>query len=503
MACPLLVALPHGLGVSGVSAWAVRLARERARLGRPSGLLLHREPPDHERLDLGHDPGVDRFDLTDLPPLDAAPVDLSPCVSRYAGCARRFADRHGRPIVLSPNLLGDCYGIAAAMCRDAPAAVRVVGWVHSDLEYNYRVMAHFEPVIARFVAVSDRIEERLRAALPACRAGDVVNIPYGVPVAARVAPRAPIAGRPVRLVYAGRFEHEQKRVMALVELARELSRRGIAHELAAIGDGPAASRFDAAIRGMPTIRRLPPAGPSELARRLDESDALVLASRYEGLSVSMLEAMARGCVPIVTGVESGAVQAIERGRSGELADVPPDASDAEVAAALADAIERFLARNPRAMSEAAWQTARKLFSIDRHVEAVEAMLGAVAGEEPRAWPASAPCAFPSVPSDGASRLASALRVLGGRRIIVHGTGRHTRQLSEVLARSPAQIVAFADDDRQEHGATLWGTPVIAPQAAAATGATDVVISSWINQQAIWGRRGVYEDQGLRVHRIYD
>ena len=73
----------------------------------------------------------------------------------------------------------------------------------------------------------------------------------------------------------------------------------------------------------------------------------------------------------------------------------------------------------------------------------------------------------------------------------------------MLARSPACIAAFCDDDRQVHGTTLWNWPVVAPQQAGATGATDVVISSWINQQAIWERRAVYERQGLIVHALYD
>jgi hypothetical protein len=46
-------------------------------------------------------------------------------------------------------------------------------------------------------------------------------------------------------------------------------------------------------------------------------------------------------------------------------------------------------------------------------------------------------------------------------------------------------------------------PVVAPRDAGATGATDVVISSWINQGVIWSRRRVYEAQGLTVHRLYD
>ena len=109
----------------------------------------------------------------------------------------------------------------------------------------------------------------------------------------------------------------------------------------------------------------------------------------------------------------------------------------------------------------------------------------------------------SVPADGAARLASVLERLGGRRIVVHGTGQHTKQLAHVLAGSPARIVALADDDRQEHGTTVLSWPVVAPRDAGATGATDVVISSWINQGVIWNRRAVYERQGLTVHRLYD
>ena len=87
--------------------------------------------------------------------------------------------------------------------------------------------------------------------------------------------------------------------------------------------------------------------------------------------------------------------------------------------------------------------------------------------------------------------------------MIHGTGRHTRQLIEVLTRSPATIVAFTDLDRQRHGRTLCDRPIVDPGEAATTGATDVVISSWINQQSIWGRRAEYERQGLAVHRLYE
>jgi glycosyltransferase involved in cell wall biosynthesis len=511
MTCPLLIGLPQGLNVSGVTVWAVRLAGLMAEAGRATALLLHREPPGHERLELDLHPAVERIDLTDLPALEAARGDLDPFVARYREAVSRLADRHGAPVVLSPNLHGDCYGIAAALCLADPDPIRVVGWLHSDIDYNYRLMERYEPVLAGIVAVSDHIEAELKRRLPH-RAGDITGIPYGVPVASAVPRREPLSGRPVRLVYTGRIDHHQKRIMALVGLGRELERRGVAHELVVVGDGPAVREFDEAVRRTPTVRRLPPTGPGGIAWLLDRSDAFVLASRYEGLSVSMLEAMARGCVPIVTRVESGVGQAIEEGRNGVLADVSAGDDEATVAVALADAVERFGAGAPAAMAESAWRTARKHFSLERHAEVVAAILDDLAAGPPRTWPADRPCAFTaadgsgasgSVPADGAARLASVLEKLGGRRIVVHGTGQHTRQLAHVLAGSPARIVALADDDRQVHGSTMLEWPVVAPRDAGATGATDVVISSWINQGVIWSRRRVYEAQGLTVHRLYD
>jgi len=510
MGSPLLIALPQGLGVSGVNLWAVRLAEALAGRGRPAALLLHREPPGHIALNVDLPVAVERIDLTDTPPLNLAGGDLAPWVDRYRDVVLRLADDAGAPVILSPNLVGDCYGIAAELCRSIPESLRVVGWHHSSIDYNDRVLGHYEPILARFVAVSDEIADRLGCAVPH-RAADIINIPYGVPVPGHVPQRAPLANRPVRLLYVGRIDHEQKRVLAFAELARELTRRGVEHELVLIGDGPASRRLDGEIVGLPSVHRLAPVPPATINRWLDRSDALLLASRYEGLSVSMLEAMARGCVPIVTRVESGVGQAIDEGVNGELADACLDGHEADVGEALADAVERFLARPPGVMALAAWNTARERFSIERHVDAVEAMLDDVGSEAPRRWPANRPAAFTarddadgtgSVPPDGARRLAKVLGALGGRRIVVHGTGEHTRQLADVLKSASVRLVAFTDDDRQRHGSVLFQRPVVAPDDAGETGATDVVISSWINQSAIWRRRAVYERQGLKVHTLY-
>ncbi len=541
---PMLIALPHGLGVSGVTMWGVRLANALVRRGRAAGLIVHPEPPGVAPIDLPIGAGVGVFRLpAGVPPIDECGGDLGPYLPWYRSAIGAMLDRAGAPVVLSPNLHGDCYGIGAALTREFGDRLRLVGWQHSDIAYDARVLEWFEPVLGAFVGVSDKITDRLRARLQR-RAADVCAVPYGVDVAGfapegpatvargdKVAPaaeeslvrvpgssfapkgHASITNRPLRLLYSGRIEHHQKRILALPILSRELTRRGVPHELTIVGDGPAAADLDAAIRDLPFIHRLGPASPLEVTRLLDEHDALVLASRYEGLSVSMLEAMARGCVPLVTRTESGALQAITDAENGLIADAGPEADEPAAAAALADAVERFLrlkSARPGALSDAALRTARERFSLEGHVERVEMMLDWVADSPARVWPADRVCAFTglggggsgSVPPDGARRMADVLRELAGRKVVIHGTGRHTLELEQVIRHSPAEIVAFADDDRQKHGTRLWDRPVIAPGEAPATGATDVVISSWMHEEAIWARRTAYEAGRLLVRRIY-
>ena len=513
---PLLICLPHGLNVSGVTTWALRLAGALAARGRRAGLIVHREPDDQRRLPTPAPEGVRIFDAGHLPPLAHAGGNLAPFIPFYRDAAAAISAGAG-PVVLAPNLLGDCYGIAAALCLTEPERLRVLGWQHSDIAYDARVLTFYEPVITRFVAVSEHIRRRLGQLLPA-RTSDVALALHGVPLGP--APRRPHAapGTPLTLLYTGRLEHPQKRIGALVHLSDELHSQGVTHRLTLLGDGPAANemRAHAAERPGRFLVR-PPTGPEGVAALLAEADAFVLASRYEGLSVAMLEAMAAGCVPIVTRVDSGLAEAIATGRTGLIADAGPEADAAAAGVALARAVAQFARSDRRALSAAARDAAATRFGLDAHAERAAALIDEAAAAPPRSWPASRACAFTAPAGSGGSgsgtlgpgavdRLRALLGGLAGRSLILHGAGRHTIELAHVLAESPARILAIADDDPARAGSTLLGWTISPPQAAAlsaaAAGVTDVVISSWMHQDAIFARRAVYERAGLHVHRIY-
>ncbi|MGE3107840.1 MAG: glycosyltransferase [Phycisphaerales bacterium] len=536
VAAPVMIMLPGGFSLGGMSTWAIRLA---GALSRGAGgvprrrvvVVTHDADASESPLGVAAEAaGIDVINLGGLPSLRAAAGDLRAFVPAYRDVVERLSRRAGMPCVVCPNSLGDAYGIAAAISMTHPEILRVVGWQHSDIAYDTQVLAHYEPLLSAFVGVSTHITERLRTRL-ARRAGDVYWVPYGVEVGEPRAVDAGAsglgsAGRPIRLVYTGRLEHEQKRIGALLRLPEALAGLGVASELTLVGDGPAGAEVAGAIartrRGLPgRLRLVDPASPDRVNEYLDSAEVFVLASRYEGLSVSMLEAMARGCVPVVTHVDSGAGDAIRHGESGLLARAPADASDEEVARSIAREIAGMV-RVPgslRRMSIAASRAVRERFNLERHAALVSEVLDRVAASEPRAWPSDRACAFSasgatgsgSVPADAGARLRGVLAQIareskesgpGERRVIVHGAGRHTIELGSVLAEAAVPIVGIADDDPAKWGTRLLGWRVCSPAEAAQSGATDVIISSWLHADAVYGRRAVYERCGVRVHHLY-
>lgn len=513
MTAPLLIALPHGFNASGVTAWAVRLANALAWAGRAVGLVVHDVPSAQRAVEFSIDQRVDLFDARALPPLDACAGDLSPFLPVYRlGLSVLQARAGGGPVVCSPNLLGDCYGLFAALSRERPGTIRTIAVHHSDIRYNDAVCAHYAMHLSALVGVSERITERLGAMLPT-RGADVFGIPYGVETPPAVTPRPPLGGRPLRLLYAGRMDHEQKRVRALPAMAEALWRGGLPFELVMLGDGPASGELDTFAAACPSARRLGAAPPEAVRAALRAADFFVLPSRYEGLSVALLEALAEGCVPVLTPSRSGTGQLVGDGATGFLASAGPDDSPEDAGIAIAEAVRRAAGSGDAALHavrERALALVRSRFSAELCARRYAAVIDRAAASPPRPWPAHMPAAFTgsggggsgTVPADAAERMRRALHALAGRPVAIFGVGRHTLELEEVIRAAPARIVAFLDDDHARHGRRLWGVPIVVPEQAAARGARDVVVSSWLHESAMRERCLALAAAGLRIHTLY-
>ncbi len=505
--------LPQGLGVSGVVTWAVDLANALAARGWAVGVALHAPRPGYTPVDTPFHPAVRVTDLARLPAMGTTGDDLSPFTTAYRDAIDRLTADPKSPCVLLPSLDADCYAAAAALTAVFPDRLRVVGWQHSDTAFDTRLMQTYEPMLTRIAGVSARIADRLAAEMP-WRADDIARVPYGVPVGPAPKPTDPAA--PIRLIYTGRIEHEQKRVGVLAELARILDERAVPFELTLIGDGPAAAEIDAALATNPHARRLPPLPRDAVREHLARSHALVLSSRYEGLSLSMLESLAAGVAPIVARVDSGVADAIEPDHNGVIIEADPDTSVPTLAARFADAVESLAADRDRLdrLRRNAHATAVRDYTHDQHTDRCESLFRAAISDAPRPWPAGRPCRFApatsvggpahgTVPPDANARAAALFTRLRseqpGIRLAVYGAGRHTVAIAEALAAHADWIDCVIDDDPARHGDKMWGWPVIALADLHARSVRDVLVSSWIHRAPMAAR---CEAAGLHPHTLY-
>src|ERR1051326_204638 len=162
---PLLISLPNGLPIGGVSTFAVRLANGLAAARRHVTLLIHPEPAGVAPLDAELHPAVEVL-RPPIPHIADSPGDLAPFIPHYLRVVRRLAAQSGAPAAFAPQAHGDAFGIGAAICLTEPASVRVLGWQHSDNEYDTRVLTRYEPAFSRFIAVSHNIEATLSQRIP-------------------------------------------------------------------------------------------------------------------------------------------------------------------------------------------------------------------------------------------------------------------------------------------------------------------------------------------------
>ena len=482
----LLIALPGGLYVSGVVSWAVRLVNELSKRGVRCGLLIHAQREGYAAATPRIDPRVRVHDLAALGRIEACEGRIEPFASAYAAAACELGASR---VVLSPNLHGDSYGAAAAAMQACGERLRVVGWCHLDSAYDVRVLRHYAPMLSRTVAVSGALRARLSDL------AGVTEIPYGVPFTARSGVRSE---GPPRLIYAGRLDESVKRVGALAAMSRVLDSQGFAHRLTLLGDGPAA----ACLPSGPSIERRSGIAPESVGGHYAANDLFVLASKAEGLSLAMLEAMRCGCVPVVTRVRSGATQAVTHGESGMLVEADDDTPREELARRMAAAVRAAWEAGPEAMNAMRTRAMRAgdAYGVEAHADRVLAMMREVAAEPARRW--TGRCAFTgggSVPAGGEERLRAALRSLAGERVLVHGTGRHTRELGHVLEEFRDRIIGFCDDDATKAGTRVMGWPVHLPPGPRE--GTAVVVSSWIHEAEVLARAPLAY-AGKRVVGLY-
>lgn len=342
--------LIESLDVGGAERLAVQIANAQAARGQVSHLYVLTEPGELSR----------RVD--------------SAVRTRYLGLRRQSV---GRPLPFALSALRGYRLLSRQLALDGVDVVQthlpganfwglllawrgfpaIVSTVHSNQEFNYgradqawrarlRRRAYREMLrrCAAVVAVSNGVRDSLLAelGLGAEAAGRITVVPNGVEIpepldaalAAQVRARYGIpAGDPL-VLGAGRLV-EMKNFPVLLEAVAALRRSPLRFRVAIAGDGPQRPYLERRADELGISDQVTFTGNiDDLAELMQSADLFVLPSSFEGLSLTLLEAMARG-LPVVGTRIAGVVDVVEDGVSGTLVE-PGDA------AALAAAMRALL-----------------------------------------------------------------------------------------------------------------------------------------------------------------
>ena len=290
------------------------------------------------------------------------------------------AIRAERPAVFHAHLpapMSGKYGLLAAALAGVPATVATVH-LYTDVRPGWRAdlgQRVAQARVGRYIAVSEEVARRMRGRFR-LTASRVTIIRNGIDLALFDRPADPDLRR--------WLEGQPPRPVALT-VARLDPQKGLDHLLAAAaavpgavfvvaGEGPERPRLERLAQELGVADRVRFLGHrSDVADLLAACDVFVLPSLFEGLPLSVLEAMAAG-KPVIATCVGGTDEAVIDGESGLL--VPPADSSA-----LAAAIRKVLG-DPRVagrLGQGGQARVRREFDARRMVAEVSALYDELLG----------------------------------------------------------------------------------------------------------------------------
>lgn len=236
---------------------------------------------------------------------------------------------HNPPDVFVPNLVVSAY-YAARWMREA--GIPTIGVLHSDQSFYRGLVDEFALGLPSYrlsamVCVSRFLEQTLQQQ----NIGEMVVrwIPSGAPIANEMA-QAPTDR--LRFVYVGRLIEHAKRISELTHAFCRTVREVPGTEAIIVGDGPDRNSVEKIVTeegsGLP-VSFIGSLDSERVQEFLLTCHVVVLLSDYEGLPISLMEAMACGLPPICLRTRSGIPELVEHEATGLLVD---DRGDSFVAA---------------------------------------------------------------------------------------------------------------------------------------------------------------------------
>jgi glycosyltransferase involved in cell wall biosynthesis len=200
--------------------------------------------------------------------------------------------------------------ISFEVLRYLPPGIFRIGVGQSDDPNVYEMMRHYGSHMDALAVVSQEMKRRA-SMLPDFAKIPVHYLPYGVPAPVRA--RRPDIQQPLQILYIGRLDREQKRAHLFPQILDQLKKSGIPFHWTIAGEGSEKNALESVMQSSPaqTISFPGKISYADVPELLQAHDVFLLASDYEGLPLSLLEAMGEGLVPVVSNLPSGISQIVD------------------------------------------------------------------------------------------------------------------------------------------------------------------------------------------------
>lgn len=162
----------------------------------------------------------------------------------------------------------------------------------------------------------------------------------------------------LRILFLGRIEDGAKGCLLLPKIIAHVRDKGANVRWQIAGDGPDLEKLKRLCMNLPDVKFLGRVAYEQVPRVFANADIYVFPSRYEGLGLSLVEAMAAGCVPVASAIRGVTDSIVEHGRTGYLFPIGDYRQAAEYIVQLAGQPE-----DRQKMAAAARQGVRDRFSI--------------------------------------------------------------------------------------------------------------------------------------------
>lgn len=279
----------HGLVLGGVEAWTMDLCGALIQNGKESTYIIsdtgsYDVPAclkDHVLpVDINHQ---EPFSMTSIKNLVKTILEKLPC--KVITCTTN-------EIMLSSYLIKLFY----------PDKIRILSVIHNSNENIYEDYMDFRECPDFYIGVSQDIKKNMIERGIRADEIDSMTCPFACdPVLARR--YADKRQNPIRIGYAGRLEYEQKRMDLMLKLLGVLAERNICFQMEIAGEGTAKEDMEEFVRQFQLedrVRFLGRLDRKKISSFWRQQDICVNIADYEGRSITIIEAMGNGSVPVVT-----------------------------------------------------------------------------------------------------------------------------------------------------------------------------------------------------------